>query len=182
VVPYRNEKGPLTNLWLRLIRVWLSARRRPPLGAGGESVIRIRVWPHDLDLWGHVNGGRYLTLSDLGRLDFSVRSGVFEIVRRNHWTMPMATAALGFRRPLRLFHTCELHTRIVGWDDKWWYLETLFIRNGGTVATVIAKAVVRSRDGTISPDRLVELLGVDDESPPVPEHILRWVEAEPLVT
>ncbi len=94
----------------------------------------------------------------------------------------MATAALRFRRPLRLFQTCELHTRIVGWDDKWWYLETLFIRNGGTVATVIAKAVVRSRDGTIPPLRLVELLGVDDESPPVPEHILRWVEAESLVT
>lgn len=51
------------NLWLRLIRVWLAARRRPSLGVEDVSVIRVRVWPHDLDLWGHVNGGRYLTLS-----------------------------------------------------------------------------------------------------------------------
>jgi hypothetical protein len=33
------------------------------------------VWPHDLDLWSHVNGGRYLALSDLGRLDFTVLTG-----------------------------------------------------------------------------------------------------------
>ena len=64
------------NLWPRLIRVWLAARRRPSLTVEDESVIRVRVWPHDLDLWGHVNGGRYLTLSDLSRLDFSIRTGL----------------------------------------------------------------------------------------------------------
>jgi acyl-CoA thioesterase FadM len=170
------------NLWLRLIRVWLAAQRRSPLGSEGESVIRIRVWPHDLDLWGHVNGGRYLTLSDLGRLDFSVRAGLFKIVRRQHWTMPMAAAGLQFRRPLRLFQTCELHTRVAGWDDKWSYLETRFVRKDRTVATVVAKAVVRGSDGTIAPKRLLELLGVDQEPFPVPEHIRRWVEAEVIVT
>jgi acyl-CoA thioesterase FadM len=174
--------GDAMNLWLRLVRVWQAARNRPPLGADDVSVIRIRVWPHDLDLWGHVNGGRYLTLSDLGRLDFSIRTGVFGIVRRNRWTMPMATAALQFRRPLRLFQTCEMHTRIVGWDDKWWYMETRFVRNGRTVATVVAKAVVRGPDGTVTPKRLLELLGVDDDSLPVPEPVRRWVEVESLVT
>lgn len=77
------------NLWLRLIRVWLTGRRRTRLTVDGESVIRVRVWPHDLDIWGHVNGGRYLTLSDLGRLDFTVRTGLFAVVRRHRWTMPM---------------------------------------------------------------------------------------------
>jgi acyl-CoA thioesterase FadM len=182
VVLCDDEKGALMNLWLRLIRVWLAARHRPLLGADDVSVIRVRVSPLDLDLWGHVNGGRYLTLSDLGRLDFSVRTGVFGIVRRNRWTMPMATAALQFRRPLRLFQTCEMHTRIVGWDQKWWYMETLFVRNGSTVATVVAKAVVRGPDGAIPPKRLLQLLGVDHEPLPVPEHIRRWVEAESLVT
>ena len=170
------------NLWLRLIRVWLGGQRRTRLTVDGESVIRVRVWPHDLDLWGHVNGGRYLTMSDLGRLDFSVRTGLFGIVRRHRWTMPMGAAALQFRRPLRLFQTCELHTRIVGWDEKWGYMETLFVRNRRTVATVVAKAVVRGPDGTITPKRMLELLGVDDDPLPVPEHIRRWVDAEPVVT
>jgi acyl-CoA thioesterase FadM len=170
------------NLWLRLIRVWLAARRRPPLGPDDLSVIRVRVWPHDLDLWGHVNGGRYLTLSDLGRLDFSIRTGLFAVVRRHRWTMPMGAAALRFRRPLRLFHTCELHTRLLGWDDKWGYMETRFVRNDRTVATVVNKAMVRGPDGTIFPKQLLRLLGFDGGLLPVPEHIRRWVEAESVVT
>jgi acyl-CoA thioesterase FadM len=170
------------SLWLRLIRVWLAAQRRSRLDPDGESVIRVRVWPHDLDLWGHVNSGRYLTLSDLGRLDFSVRTGLFGIVRRQHWTMPMGAAALQFRRPLRLFHTCDLRTRVVGWDEKWVYMETLFVRNDRIIATVTAKATVRDSDGTVPTTRLLELLGVDHEPLPVPEHIRRWVEAESLAT
>lgn len=170
------------NLWLRLIRVWLCARNRPPLGAEDASVIRVRVWPHDLDLWGHVNGGRYLTMSDLGRLDFSVRTGLFALVRRRRWTMPMGAAVLRFRRPVRLFQTCELATRIVGWDEKWGYMETLFTRNGEVVATVVAKAMVRSRESTIPPKKLFELLGVGREPLAVPEHIRRWVEAESVAT
>ncbi len=170
------------NLWLRLLRVWVAALRSPPLGLGPNdtSVIRVRVWPHDLDLWGHVNGGRYLTLSDLGRLDFTVRTGLFRIVRRHRWTMPMGAATLQFRRPLRLFHTCEMHTRVVGWDDKWGYMETRFVRSGQTVATVVAKAVVRGSEGNIPPERLLRLLGLDGNPLPVPDHVRRWVDAEPI--
>jgi hypothetical protein len=46
----------------------------------------------------------------------------------------------------------------------------------------VAKAVVRGSDGTIAPKRLLELLGVDHEPRPVPEHIRRWIEAEVTVT
>lgn len=48
------------NLWLRLLRVVLTARRRGPVTPLEPGSIRVRVWPHDLDLWGHVNGGRSL--------------------------------------------------------------------------------------------------------------------------
>jgi len=170
------------NLWLRLIRVWLAALRGPSLAPDDESVIRVRVWPHDLDLWGHVNDGRYLTLSDLGRLDLALRIGLFQAVRRQRWTMPMGGAALSFRRPLRLFHTCDIHTRIVGWDDKWGYIESRFVREGRTVATVVAKVVVRGPDGTVTPRRLLEVLGIDREPLPVPEHVRRWIDAESIVT
>jgi hypothetical protein len=94
----------------------------------------------------------------------------------------MGAAALRFHRPLRLFHTCEFHTRIVGWDDKWGYMETRFVRKIRTVATVVAKATVRGSDGAIPPGRLLQLLGIDDDPPPVPEHIRCWVHAEPVMT
>jgi hypothetical protein len=96
--------------------------------------------------------------------------------------MPLGAAALRFRRPLRLFNTCDLHTRIVGWDDKWGYMETRFVRNDRTIAMVVNKAMVRGPDGTIPPKQLLQLLDFDRDPLPVPEHIRRWVDAETVVT
>ena len=61
-------------------------------------------------------------------------------------------------------------------------MEIRFVRNDRTVATVVSKAMVRSSDGTVPPERLPGLLGIDGDLLPVPEHIRRWVDAESVVT
>jgi acyl-CoA thioesterase FadM len=167
------------NLWFRLVRVWLAARRRSPLGLEDVSVIRLRVWPNDLDLWGHVNGGRYLTMSDLGRLDLFVRAGFFQAARKEGWVLPIGGAAVRFRRPLRLLQRVELRTRVIGWDDRWGYLSTEFLRGGKVVATVVARGLAQDRSGTsVSMDAVFARLGWDSEPPRVSPAIRAWVEAE----
>ena len=79
-----------------------------------------------------------------------------------------------------MFDVCELHTRILGWGDRWWYLETRFVRGNETVATVIAKAMVRDANGSVAPERLGDLLGIRHDRIRVPEHIQRWADAEAL--
>src|SRR5687768_16441057 len=37
------------------------------------SVLRFHVWPGDLDFFGHMNNGRFLTLMDSGRFDIMAR-------------------------------------------------------------------------------------------------------------
>ena len=82
------------NLWLRLLWLLLTARRRGPVSLPRESsTLNFRVWPHDLDLSFHLNNGRYLTLMDLGRLDTMVRSGLWREVMRHKWT-PIASAII----------------------------------------------------------------------------------------
>ena len=62
------------NLWLRLIWYLATAWARPALTQTHEiSKLTFRVWPTDLDLSLHMNNGRYLTIMDIGRLDFMVR-------------------------------------------------------------------------------------------------------------
>lgn len=170
------------NLWLRLARVWLSARRNSPLGVRDVSVIRLRVWPHDLDFWGHVNGGRYLTMSDLGRLDLFVRAGFFQVARREGWVLPIGAAAVRFRRPLRLFQRVELRTRVLGWDDRWGYLSTEFHRGGRPIATVVTRGLAQERSGArVSMETLFARLGWSEEPMPVPAEVRAWVDAEATV-
>jgi acyl-CoA thioesterase FadM len=162
-----------------MVRVWSTARRRSPLGLQDVSVIRLRVWPHDLDFWGHVNGGRYLTMSDLGRLDLFLRAGFFRAARREGWVLPMGSASVRFRRPLRLFQRIELHTRVLGWDDRWGYLSTDFLRGGKVVATVVMKGLAQDRSGErVSMEAVFARLGWSDEAMPIPPGIQAWVDAD----
>lgn len=64
------------NLIFRLIRVIVHAVFREKLGPFDESKVNFRVLPNDLDLNFHMNNGRYLTLMDLGRIDYFVRCGI----------------------------------------------------------------------------------------------------------
>ncbi|GAC28971.1 acyl-CoA thioesterase [Brumicola pallidula] len=42
--------------------------------------------PNDLDVNMHVNNGRYLTLCDLTRVDFFVRSGIAGLMLKHKWS------------------------------------------------------------------------------------------------
>jgi acyl-CoA thioesterase FadM len=92
---------------------------RSRLTALDESRLHFRVWPSDIDTYGHVNNGRFLTLMDLGRFDHTLRSGLFRTALRNQWRPLVAEATVKFRRELRLGAPFDLATRLVHWDEKW---------------------------------------------------------------
>ena len=120
------------NLWIRLLLYLLRARWRPAIQTASEfSVLRFRAWPHDLDLSLHVNNGRYLTLMDLGRLDFMVGAGLWRAVLRERWTPIASNVLIRFRRELRLFQRFRLETRLVTWDDTFVVMEQRFVLEGG---------------------------------------------------
>lgn len=176
-----SDWGSAMNLWLRLIRVWLGARRRPDLDPTESSEIWVRAWPHDLDVWGHVNGGRYLTLSDLGRLDLFIRLGVVRVVLAERWVLPLASAAVRFRRPWKLFQRCVLRTRILGWDDEWAYIGTDFLRADQLVATVVCKATTLDRSGNRIPTHeVVSRVGFEGNSIQVPDDIQSLLGRSPM--
>ena len=53
------------NLYLRLLWTLLRCWRMPRITAGETLVRSLRVLPNDLDINGHMNNGRYLTVVDL---------------------------------------------------------------------------------------------------------------------
>ncbi len=169
------------SLPLRLLTVVLAAQRGPRLALLGESSISLRVMPTDLDLNGHMNNGRYLTLMDLGRLDFVVRTGLGRALWRRKWRPMVGSATIRFRRSLLPFQRYDLKTRVLCWDEKWVYMEQRFVVSGHTVAVGLVKGLFRGPAGNVPPSEMAEAVSQPDVvSPPMPASIRTWLEAERL--
>lgn len=161
------------NLWLRLLWLLLTSRRRPRIALPDDtSVLAFRVLPHDLDLSLHMNNGRYLAIMDLGRLDLLLRSGLGRAVWQNRWT-PVANAAfVRFRRELRAFDRYRLETRVVGWLEQAVLIEQTFVfaggeREGQVAACALFKGALYDRKAHryVPVEHLMELIGVSATSP-----------------
>jgi acyl-CoA thioesterase FadM len=169
------------NLIFRVIAVLWGALWGPKRSALDGSVLTFRVLPNDLDPNWHMNNGRYLTIMDLGRLDMTIHSGLMRAVLRNRWMPVLGGATIRYQRPLQPFQRYTLTTRIVGWDEKWIYMEQLFDSNGKRVATALVKALVRGRDRSIPTADVMRQVGVDQPSPLFPDHLRAWIAADEAV-
>lgn len=164
---------------LRLIKIMCLAffsRRR---GLLEPSVIRLRVWPNDLDLNVHMNNGRYLSLMDLGRVDVMFHSGAFALWFRRGWQPLVAASTVRHFKSLRVFQRFEIHTRILGWDEKWVYFEQRFLSQGQLYALAGVKALMAGNRRLISTQELFGATGHEPQpSPALPPWVLQWLQAE----
>jgi acyl-CoA thioesterase FadM len=158
--------------WWRLLGICAGFLAAPKVPLFSTTRVRVRVWPSELDYFLHVNNGRYLTLADLGRLDLVVRTDVMAAMRAHRAVPVVAEAIAKFRRELKLFQTFEIHTRILGWNDKWAFVEHRFLRVGRVIGVVVARTAFKSATGLVSPIQLLETMGKAVTSPPLPD----WVE------
>lgn len=162
------------NLWIRLLWMLLSTLWRPRAGVLDTTTLRLRVLPNDLDFNGHVNNGRYLTLADLGRLDFVIRTGVARVAIAQRAIPIVGDAVAKFRKDLKPFEAYELQTRLLGWDDKWTFMEHRFVRKGRVAGVVVMRGLFRAASGPVKPAVFQAALGIDVESPLLPPWVLAW--------
>ncbi|HEY4484719.1 MAG TPA: thioesterase family protein [Nitrospiria bacterium] len=166
------------NLYLRFAIVLLTALVRRALGLLDESVLTFRVWPNDLDVNGHMNNGRYLTIMDLGRVDLMLRAGLGRMALKRRWSPRVGSAAIRFRRALNPFQAYQLKSRILCWDEKWFFIEQRFERHGEMIATGMVKGLLRGRNGNIPTAEVLESLKIAISSPGMPSAIRAWLRSE----
>lgn len=167
-------------LGIRYPLAGVRAMRKPPIGPLETTELHMRVRLRDCDVLMHVNNGRYLSLMDIGRIDHSGRSGMIREFRRRGWGAVAGGATIRFRRELRWRTRYTLRTRIVGWDDRWFYWEQLFERADGQLAArAYAKVALLDQHGTrMDAPVVLRELGIDHESPPLPDGIAAWQSSE----
>jgi len=162
--------------WLRFLWLLLTApfRRRIPVMA--TAVLAGRVLPNDCDINLHLNNARYLSIMDLGRLDFMVRTGLLPIIVRNRLRPVIGSATMRWRRSLAPFEKYYLETRVLFWDDRRFWLEQRFRRaDGKTAAIGIVKALFLEKDGTRLPPE--QLLATLTDTPPPRPITPSWADA-----
>jgi len=164
-------------LLLRTLWKGLTLRFRPPLEALGISVLAFRVWPNDLDVNVHMNNGRFLSVMDLGRFDLTFRTGLGKAMLRNRWQPLVGGVTIRYRRSLDPFEAYELHTRLLGWDAKWFFLEQRFLKRGEIMAAEgVVRALFRGGDGNVPVAEVLRQMGYAGPDLEAPEAIRRWAE------
>jgi acyl-CoA thioesterase FadM len=164
-------------LLLRTLWKGLTLRWRKPLDPLGTSILAFRVWPNDLDVNVHMNNGRFLSVMDLGRFDLTFRTGLGRAMLRNRWMPLVGGVTIRYRRSLDPFERYELHTRLLGWDAKWVFLEQRFLKRGGDLAAEgIVRALFRGRDGNVPVAEMLRQMGYTGPEPELPEAVRRWAE------
>ncbi len=167
-------------LGLRYPFAGLRSLRGPKVDMYEWTTVTMRVRITDCDSYLHVNNGRYLSLMDIGRINHAGRCGMISLWRRTGWKPVAGGATIRFRRELRLGARYTLRTRCVGFDEGWSFWEQVFERADGKLAArAYAKVAMLDTDGSrLKSERVLDALGADPQSPPLPDGVVAWQESE----
>jgi len=149
-------------------------RPLPRLGILDEDRLEMRVWPNDIDFNFHMNNARYLGIMDYGRMHLLARTHVLSHVIRSRWTPLVGAVWMTYRRSLNLFARFELTSRMICWDERWFYIEQTFTGSEGLAALGWVKGLLRSPEGNLDPQKVIEAVSPGAVSPPMPEPVAMW--------
>jgi acyl-CoA thioesterase FadM len=166
--------------YIRLCRILIQAKSRTKLHLNEESVVKMRVFSGDMDIYPELNNGRHLTLMDMGRMDLAQRTGLLRIVHEQKWGFAVSGASVRYRHRLKAFSRFRLHTRIVAIDDRWFYFHQKTLRKGNIHSSALVRAGITSKQGLVPVKKVLDALGLPDWDPGMPKWVQAWIEAEEL--
>jgi len=167
------------NLYLRLLIIWVSTAFRRRQHPFKPVLTRFRVRPWEIDVFGHMNNGRYLQIMDLARLDWMRRCGVADAAVANRWGALLGGQLIRFRRGLGPLQAYSVTTRLLGWDSRWFFIEHHFKnKQERTVAIAISRAALRKKGCWVPPDVVAEAVIPGTPSPQLPPVVVQWLAAD----
>ena len=146
-----------------------------------KSELILRVWPNDLDIFIHMNNGRYLSIMDFGRFHLMTQFGTLKKAYTKRWSPAVGGVKITYIRSLRLWQKYKLTTQILCWDDKWIYMEQQFIKvkNNELMATALVRALfVKQHQKIASQELMAHFFPEGITSPAMPEKVRKWRESE----
>ncbi|MDF1764196.1 MAG: thioesterase family protein [Oleibacter sp.] len=89
----------------------------------GISVTSLRVMPWDIDLNLHLTNSRYPAFLDIVRTKQFFELGIISLFVRGGWTTVLASQTVTFIREIKPFEKIRIESKLLYWDDKYFYVE-----------------------------------------------------------
>lgn len=150
-------------------------RKRPPTHQLFDVVtLEFRVGLLDIDLNMHLNNAKYLKFMDRSRLEHAVVTGSLNRMIEARCNVVVANTEIAYIRELRPYQQFQVHTRILGWDDKYVYYDQRFESQRKLHTHALLRVVNVYGGKSISPQTAQDITGMHMESPPLPEYVEQW--------
>jgi hypothetical protein len=114
-------------------------------------------------------------MCDLGKIDVMIRSGAATIARRHRWRPLIGGTVIRYRFGLRPLQSFQLETRVLCWDQKWFYFQHRIDTKRGIAALALSKALLHDGLRSVPPEEVLAALGEAPPRPPVPDEIAEWL-------
>lgn len=161
--------------YFRASKYFIKAKFGKQISLKDRSVLNMRVFLSDIDIYPELNNGRYLTLMDLGRYDFGVKVGLFSVLKEKKWGLMVAGNFTRYRYRLKLFQKFRLVTELVGYDDKWFYFYQQTERKKKVHSAALIRTAVTSKSGLVKTIDVAKAMQIE-YSPHIPKWVDSWIE------
>ena len=164
----------------RFLLLMFASVLRKRLGTLDESKVTFTAFPTDCDLNFHLNAGRFVSFMDVARIELIGRMRLMTRLLRRGWRPVMGGIVVRYRKSVLPFERFSIRTRIVGWDERWFYIEHVVEKGADTFCAIAhARTVIRDKRGTIPPRDVLALMNIaDTTSPPLPAFVEQWRASE----
>ena len=160
-----------------VIDAFAANKKQSALEFTQTSEVMVRCSITDIDPMFEMNNGRVLTVYDIGRTDFIIRTGLAKQLLKNRWGMVVAGSTIQYRKRIRLFDKVAIKTQLVGLDEKWLYLEHSMWVEGKPCSSALLRTGVTEGGKVIEMARVLEALGQADLNMPPEPWVQDWIES-----
>ena len=136
------------NLYFRLVLTIIRALLSEKVRCDENSVSKWRVLPNDIDAYGHMNNGRYLTLLGLAAIDAVIRTGLLKSSLKRGYLFIWDQSQVRWQRPLKLFEKFTIEIQMLYCEGRYLYATGIFVKKNGKIAAKIHyRCCLKSRKG-----------------------------------
>ncbi len=161
-----------------IVKAAIAKQKGHSLDLADTSEIDIRCSLTDIDNFLEMNNGRVLTLFDLGRTDFAIRTGLGKQLLQKRWGLVVAGSTVQYRKRIRAFQKVTIKTRIAAIDERWIYVEQSMWVKGKPCSSALLRTGVTEGGKVVMTDRVLAALNKADWDMPPVGYVAEWIESD----